>query len=37
MIEYPNLVALADGLTKLRNDDEWQKYLGKIESAGLRV
>ena len=37
MIEYPNLAALADAQAKLSNDDEWQKYLDKIQSKGLRI
>jgi len=37
MIEYPNLAALADAQAKLANDEEWQKYLDKIQAAGLRV
>ena len=37
MIEYPNLAALADAQAKLANDDEWQKYVDKLEAAGLRV
>ena len=37
MIEYPNLAALADAQAKLANDEAWQKYLEKLEAAGLRV
>ena len=37
MIEYPNLAALADAQAKLANDDEWQKYIDKIQSKGLRI
>ena len=37
MIEYPNLGALADGQAKLANDSEWQEYLEKIRSEGMRV
>ena len=37
MIEYPSLTALAEAQAKLANDGEWQKYIDKIQSKGLRV
>ncbi len=37
VIEYPNLVSLAEAQEKLANDAKWQKYIDKITSLGMSI
>jgi hypothetical protein len=36
-IDYPNLMSMAAAQEKLENDAEWQKYVEKLNDAGITV
>ena len=36
VIEYANLEAMAKGITKVQNDEEWKKAIKDIDQSGVR-